>query len=99
MQKIFHTPEGVRDIYSRECAQKHQLTDRIRQVFQGYGYEELKRLPLNILKCSAGKWELFLHGNCINSLTEKAILWYCAQILPLLFPEPAPPISHRIRTQ
>ncbi len=42
MQKIFHTPEGVRDIYSRECAQKHQLTDRIRQVFQGYGYEEIE---------------------------------------------------------
>lgn len=42
MERIFHTPEGVRDIYSRECSQKHQLTDRIRQVFQGYGYEEIE---------------------------------------------------------
>lgn len=42
MQRIFHTPEGVRDIYSRECAQKHQLQDRIRKVFQGYGYEEIE---------------------------------------------------------
>ena len=42
MQRIFHTPEGVRDIYSRECAQKHQLQERIRKVFQGYGYEEIE---------------------------------------------------------
>lgn len=42
MQRIFHTPEGVRDIYSRECSQKHQLQDRIRKVFQGYGYEEIE---------------------------------------------------------
>lgn len=42
MQRIIHTPEGVRDIYSRECSQKHQLQDRIRKVFQGYGYEEIE---------------------------------------------------------
>lgn len=42
MQRIFHTPEGVRDIYSRECSQKHQLQDRIRKVFRGYGYEEIE---------------------------------------------------------
>ena len=42
MQRIFHTPEGVRDIYSRECAQKHQLQERIRKVFQGYGYDEIE---------------------------------------------------------
>lgn len=42
MEKIFHTPEGVRDIYSRECSQKHELQNRIRKVFQGYGYEEIE---------------------------------------------------------
>ena len=25
MQRIFHTPEGVRDIYNGECSQKHHL--------------------------------------------------------------------------
>lgn len=42
MQRIFHTPEGVRDIYGRECSQKHQLKERIRRVFQGYGYQEIE---------------------------------------------------------
>ena len=42
MQRIFHTPEGVRDIYGRECRQKHELKQRIRSVFQKYGYEEIE---------------------------------------------------------
>lgn len=42
MQRIFHTPEGVRDIYSRECSEKHELKNRIRKVFQGYGYQEIE---------------------------------------------------------
>lgn len=42
MQRIFHTPEGVRDIYSRECSQKHQLQGGIREVFLKYGYEEIE---------------------------------------------------------
>ena len=42
MQRIFHTPEGVRDIYGRECRQKHELKRRIRSVFQKYGYEEIE---------------------------------------------------------
>ena len=42
MQRIFHTPEGVRDIYNGECSRKHQLQSRIRQVFLRYGYEEIE---------------------------------------------------------
>ncbi|HJB16530.1 MAG TPA: ATP phosphoribosyltransferase regulatory subunit [Candidatus Blautia excrementipullorum] len=42
MQRIFHTPEGVRDIYGQECGQKHRLQDEIRKVFLGYGYEEIE---------------------------------------------------------
>ena len=30
MQRIFHTPEGVRDIYNGECSQKHHLQTEIR---------------------------------------------------------------------
>ena len=38
MQRIFHTPEGVRDIYNGECSQKHHLQTEIRTVFDSYGY-------------------------------------------------------------
>ena len=42
MQRIFHTPEGVRDIYNGECSQKHHLQTEIRKVFDTYGYEEIE---------------------------------------------------------
>ena len=42
MQRIFHTPEGVRDIYNGECSQKHHLQTKIRKVFDSYGYEEIE---------------------------------------------------------
>ena len=38
MQRIFHTPEGVRDIYNGECSQKHHLQAEIYKVFRSYGY-------------------------------------------------------------
>ena len=42
MQRIFHTPEGVRDIYNGQCSQKHHLQTEIRTVFDSYGYEEIE---------------------------------------------------------
>lgn len=42
MQRIFHTPEGVRDIYNGECSQKHHLQTEIRKVFDLYGYTEIE---------------------------------------------------------
>ena len=42
MQRIFHTPEGVRDIYNGECSQKHHLQTEIRKVFDSYGYVEIE---------------------------------------------------------
>lgn len=42
MQRIFHTPEGVRDIYNEECSQKRFLQHRIQNVFSRYGYDEIE---------------------------------------------------------
>ena len=42
MQRIFHTPEGVRDIYNGECMQKHKLQEKLLRVFCRYGYEEIE---------------------------------------------------------
>ena len=42
MQRIFHTPEGVRDIYNGECRQKRELQRKLHSVFCRYGYEDIE---------------------------------------------------------
>lgn len=42
MQRIFHTPEGVRDIYNGECSQKRALQEKIGRVFRRYGYQDIE---------------------------------------------------------
>lgn len=42
MQKILHTPEGVRDIYNRECEQKLALQSRLHSVIKSYGYRDIE---------------------------------------------------------
>jgi ATP phosphoribosyltransferase regulatory subunit len=41
-RQLVHTPEGVRDIYSAECARKTAVQEKIRKVFQLYGYEDIE---------------------------------------------------------
>lgn len=42
MQRIFHTPEGVRDIYNGECIQKRMLQEKLLKVFRRYGFDEIE---------------------------------------------------------
>lgn len=42
MQKILHTPEGVRDIYNRECEQKLALQNNLHSVIKSYGYRDIE---------------------------------------------------------
>ena len=42
MQRIFHTPEGVRDIYSQECSRKQKLHEKLHRVFHQYGFEDIE---------------------------------------------------------
>ena len=42
MQRIFHTPEGVRDIYGDECRARRRLMERLHEVFRSYGYEDIE---------------------------------------------------------
>ena len=41
-ERLLHTPEGVRDIYNDECAQKKELISRIEKVFHSYGYRDIE---------------------------------------------------------
>lgn len=40
--KLLHTPEGVRDIYSKECKRKLFLQDELHQVFSQYGFQDIQ---------------------------------------------------------
>lgn len=42
MQRIFHTPEGVRDIYDGECSQKQALQEKLHRVFHRYGFCDIE---------------------------------------------------------
>ncbi len=42
MQKILHTPEGVRDIYNRECEQKLALQSSLQGIIRSYGYRAIE---------------------------------------------------------
>lgn len=42
MQKILHTPEGVRDIYGRECEEKLALQEKLHTVIRSYGYRDIE---------------------------------------------------------
>ncbi len=41
-EKLLHTPEGVRDIYGKECARKNVLEGRLRDVLKLYGYSDIQ---------------------------------------------------------
>ena len=40
--RLLHTPEGVRDIYSAECRRKLALEDKMLEVLYLYGYEHIE---------------------------------------------------------
>lgn len=42
MEKLLHTPEGVRDIYNIECGKKLSLEERLRKILQLYGYHDIQ---------------------------------------------------------
>ncbi len=42
MQKILHTPEGVRDIYNDECERKRTLERSLVQVLHSCGYRDIE---------------------------------------------------------
>lgn len=40
--RLLHTPEGVRDIYDRDCEKKLATMQRMRKVIAGYGYSPVQ---------------------------------------------------------
>lgn len=42
MERLLHTPEGVRDIYNEECERKLALQDKLHRVLKSYGYRDIE---------------------------------------------------------
>ena len=41
-QILYHTPDGVRDIYDNECSRKHALERNLCSVMNSYGYRDIE---------------------------------------------------------
>ena len=41
-RQLLHTPEGVRDIYGKEYAQKLETENAVRRQFNLYGYQDIQ---------------------------------------------------------
>ena len=42
MEKLLHTPEGVRDIYNLECRKKLALEEQLHKIFRLHGYHDIQ---------------------------------------------------------
>ena len=42
IDRLLHTPDGVRDILDKECARKQALEKHLHKVFTSYGYQDLE---------------------------------------------------------
>ncbi len=42
IEKLLHTPEGVRDIYNAECEKKLQLQNRLHHVMKLHGFKDIQ---------------------------------------------------------
>lgn len=42
MERLLHTPEGVRDIYNEECIRKNVLSGRLGRILTLYGYKDIQ---------------------------------------------------------
>ena len=42
MEKLLHTPEGVRDIYDNECKNKRKVLSKMHHVLSLYSYNDIE---------------------------------------------------------
>ena len=40
-KELLHTPEGVRDVYGKECARKLTIENKINNIFNLYGFHNV----------------------------------------------------------
>ena len=97
MQRIFHTPEGVRDIYNGECSQKHHLQTEIRTVFDSYGYEEIETPSFEYFEVFSREVGTIPSKDLYKFFDREGNTLVLRPDFTHLFPEPAPLISIQSR--
>lgn len=50
MNKLLHTPEGVRDIYNGDYIKKLDTEEKIRSIFLGYGYKDIQTPTIEYMR-------------------------------------------------
>ena len=91
MQRIFHTPEGVRDIYNGECSQKRKVQEKIHRVFHQYGYEDIETPTFEY-------FEVFSRE--VGTIPSKELYKFFdreGNTSPRLYPEPVQPTFPRTK--
>ena len=82
MDRLIHTPEGVRDVYNQECTKKLYLENQIEQVFHAFGYQDIETPTFEFLMYSEEKWEQHRPASSTNSLTATATPLCSVRTLP-----------------
>ena len=55
MNKKIHTPEGLRDIFARECDKKRYLERQIEKLYRSYGYQSIETPSLEFFEVFASE--------------------------------------------
>ncbi len=61
MAALLHTPDGVRDIYGRECAARNRIEENILRQFRLYGYDRIE----------TPNYEFFDVFNCTGDISSR----------------------------
>lgn len=71
---LLHTPEGVRDIYSTECAEKKVIENRLHDVCASYGYNDIQTPSIEFFEYSIKNVEVYRLMKCSSFLTDTETL-------------------------
>lgn len=82
MERLLHTPDGVRDIYNDECERKLKLQNKLHEVLKGYGYRDIETPTFeffDVFNKSVGTTPSkdlykFLTGKEIHSCSDQILL-------------------------
>ena len=80
MEKLLHTPEGVRDIYNVECGKKLALENRLKKTLHLFGYHDIQTPTFEYFDVFRKEIGPFHRKIFINSLIKREILWRCGRI-------------------
>ena len=76
MEKLLHTPEGVRDIYNVECGKKLALENRLKKTLHLFGYHDIQTPTFEYF--DVFRKEIGTIPS--KDLIKKATRWFCDQI-------------------